>query len=57
MIDEQHPAAVAMSPYTASHQWEGQVSEVTNEITWPNLEGKKTPAIHKNVNVLVKKVL
>lgn len=43
MIDEQRPAAVAMSPYTASHRWEGHISMVTNEITRPNLEGK-TPA-------------
>lgn len=42
MIDEQHPAAVAMSPYAASHKWEWPVYKVTNEIPRPNLKGKKT---------------
>jgi len=40
MIDEQHPLAVGVSPSIASHEWEGLISKVTNEITWTNLRGK-----------------
>lgn len=46
MIDEQHPAAVAMSPYTASRKGEGHISKVTNEIAWFNLEERKKNATH-----------
>lgn len=55
VIDEQHPAAVAMSPYTESRKWEGHSSKATNEITRPNLEEKKTATHIKTGNGLVKK--
>ena len=54
VIDERRTAAVAMSPYTASHVWEGLVSKVANESARLNLERKSATHI-KLENVLVKK--